>query len=325
VTEPRAFGATRNPWDLTRTPGGSSGGSAAAVASGMVPLAHGNDGVGSIGGPAACCGLVGLKPLRGRVSTGPGRSVGLLGNVSEHVVTRTVRDSAAVLDVIAGPMPGDLFVAPPPQRPFRDQVGRSPGQLRVGLLLQDIFLHNPVHPECLIAVERTGRLLESLGHQVEIAHPPQLEGPTSLGHALRVVSASSLAAAMDGWSERIGRPLVAEDVEESTWERAELGRSFGAVDLQQAAMRLLNGAARLPEWWAEGWDLLLTPTNASPPPLVGEFAYGTENPVGRLAAALGLFTMPFSISGQPAVSLIRIAAQVEEAMPWRDRFPTVFA
>jgi amidase len=350
ITEPLAFGPSRNPWDTTRTPGGSSGGSAAAVAAGMVPLAHGNDATGSLRGPAACCGLIGLKPSRGRVSTGPARSGGLLGNVCEHVLTRTVRDTARVLDAICGAMPGDLFVAPPPARPFRTEVGRDPGRLRVGLLLQDVFLQNPVHRECLLAVERTLRVLETLGHQVRIAHPPQLEGRTGLEQALRIVLSSSLAARLERWTERVGRPLIRDDVEEATWEQAELGRSFSAVEVQQAATTLLNGAARLPEWWAQGWDLLITPTNSGPAPMVGEFAYGTENRGERIAAAFGLFTIPFSISGQPAVSLplhwtreglpvgvqiiadyaredvlIRVASQLEEAMPWRDRFPPVFA
>jgi amidase len=349
VTEPLAFGPTRNPWDVSRTPGGSSGGSAAAVASGMVAVAHGNDATGSIRGPAACCGLVGLKPSRGRVSTGPARSGGLLGNVSEHVLTRTVRDTAAVLDAIAGPMPGDIFVAPAPLGPFGEEVGRDPGRLHVGLLLKDIFLGNPVHRECVEAVEHTGRVLESLGHHVDVAHPPQLAGATGLGQALRIVSTSNLAASLDRWSEDIGRPVTLEDVEQDTWERAEVGRGFSAVELQQAVARLLNGAVRLPEWWMDGWDLLLTPTNSGPAPLVGEFAYGMEKRAERTAAAFGLFTMPFSISGQPAISLplhwtpeglpigvqavanygredtlIRVAAQLEETMPWKDRFPGLF-
>jgi amidase len=262
TTEPAAFGPTRNPWDPARSAGGSSGGSAAAVASGMVPLAHGNDGTGSIRGPASACGLVGLKPSRGRTSIGPARTPGLLGNIVEHVLTRSVRDAAAVLDAVAGPMPGDLFVAPPPARPYREEVGVDPGHLRVGLLAlaEDPFLSLPVHPECLAAVLETGKLLESLGHTVEESFPAALTGPTGLGLALRIISASALAARLDDWSERIGRVIGPNDVEPHTWASAEMGRTFAAVEVQAAVKRLVGGAMRAPEWWASGFDLLVTPT-----------------------------------------------------------------
>ena len=146
ITEPMAFGPTRNPWDITRSPGGSSGGSAAAVAAGLGPVAHGNDGYGSLRIPASACGVVGLKPSRGRTSLGPARSPGLLGNVVEHVLTRTVRDAAAILDAVAGSLPGDLFVAPPPHRPYREEVGVDPGHLHVGLLMHDPFLEASGRP-----------------------------------------------------------------------------------------------------------------------------------------------------------------------------------
>ncbi len=151
-----------------------------------------------------------------------------------------MRDTAAVLDAIAGPMPGDIFVAPAPHGPFCEEVGRDPGRLHVVLLLKDILLDNPVHHECVEAVEHTGQVLESLGHHVDVAHPPQLEGATGLGQALRIVSTSNLAASLDRWSEAIGRPVTLEDVEQDTWERAEVGRGFSAVELQQAVARLLN-------------------------------------------------------------------------------------
>src|SRR5262245_25213513 len=183
TTDSAAFGPTRNPWDISRSPGGSSGGSAAAVAAGLTPLAHANDGTGSIRIPASACGLVGLKPSRGRTSPGPARGAGLLGNISEHVLTRSVRDTAALLDLVAGPMPGDLFVAPPPRRPYLDEVGAHLGPLRIGLLLRDLILEQPVHPDCVAAVKATGRLLESLGHHVEESFPPALLGPTGLGAA----------------------------------------------------------------------------------------------------------------------------------------------
>src|SRR5438128_286526 len=189
TTEPQAFGPTRNPWDPARSAGGSSGGSAAAVASGMVAVAHGNDGTGSLRIPASCCGLVGLKPSRGRISLGPGNSGGLLGNVIEFVLVRSVRDAAGILDTIAGPMPGDLFIAPPPGA-YAQDICADPGRRRVGLLVHDPFLSQPVHPECTLAVERTGRFLESLGDSIEYSYPPAFEGPTGLGPALHQITAS---------------------------------------------------------------------------------------------------------------------------------------
>lgn len=349
ITEPEAFGPTRNPWDTARTPGGSSGGSAAAVASGMVSVAHANDGTGSIRIPASCCGLVGLKPSRGRISLGPGRGGGLLGNIVEFVLTRSVRDAAAILDEVAGPMPGDLFVAPPPARPYRQEVGTDPTRLRVGLLIHDPILHLDVHPECVEAVERTGKLLDSLGHVAEYAYPPQqFEGPTGLGpRYLGVISASGTAATLDAWSERTGQTIGPNDVEPLTWARAEEGRKYTAVQVHAAVQRLIAGVCSGSEWW-ETFDLLVTPTMLQPPPRIGEFAPNAEDPSGtqRLTAAFGLLTMPFSFTGQPAISLplhwssdglpvgvqlvadygredvlFRIASQLEDVCPWADRAP----
>jgi len=340
VTEPAAFGPTRNPWNLAHTPGGSSGGSAAAVAAGLTPLAHGNDGTGSIRGPASACGLVGLKPSRGRTSLGPAGNPGLLGNVAEHVLTRSLRDTAAVLDVVAGPMPGDLFIAPPPQRLYRHELEREPGRLRVGVLVHDPFLSLPIHPECRAALDETGRLLESLGHIVEEGvYPPALEGPTGLGEALRIIASSGLAARLDAWAQRTGRSIGPEQVEPATWVRAEQGRQYSAVQVHAAMQRLLAGVGRCPEWWAAGFDILVTPTLQAPPPRLGL-------PPEEHAAAFGIFTMPWSITGQPALSLplhwtadglpvgvqfvadygredvlIRLGAQLERARPWASRRP----
>jgi amidase len=267
-----------------------------------------------------------------------------LGNVCEHVVTRTVRDTAAVLDAISGPMPGDLFAAPADQRQILEDAGRNPGRLRVGLLMQDIFLQAPVHAECVSAVEDAGKLLADLGHEVEVSHPAALEGPSGLGEALGVVSASGLAARLDAWSERLGRKIGPNDVSAPLWEAAERGRSYSAVKLQWAVARLAAGVMRVREWWAEGFDLLVTPTVQQPPP---RWEDATQE---NAASTWGLFTMPWSISGQPAISLplhwtpeglpvgiqlvadfgredvlIRVASQLEDARPWLGQRPAVWA
>jgi amidase len=341
VTEPAAFGPTRNPWNLNHSPGGSSGGSAAAVAAGMTPAAHANDGYGSIRIPAAACGLVGLKPSRGRVSPGPGRGSGLLGNVTEHALTRSVRDCAAILDVISGNVAGDLFAAPPQARPYLAEVGVDPGPLKAGLLVHDPFFSLPIHPECLEAVSEAGHLLELMGHSVEVSSPPALTGPTGLGEALGILASSATAVRLDYWSERTGTTITASDVEPGTWARAEQGRRYSAVQVHTAVQRLLAGVCRCPEWWAEGYDLLVTPTMQQPPPNIGL-------PASEYGQVFGLFTMPWSITGQPAISLplhwtaeglpvgvqfiarygredllIRLASQFEAAQPWAGRWPAL--
>jgi amidase len=255
-------------------------------------------------------------------------------------VTRSVRDTAAILDAVAGPMPGDQYIAPPPARPYRDEVGAAPGRLRVGLLLHDPFLEAPVHPECLAAVRETGSLLEAQGHIVEESHPPALTGPTGLGLGLNIISASGTAAKLDAWSQLTGRAIGPDDVEPHTWARAEHGRSFTAVQVHAAAARLAAGVMRCPQWWAAGFDLLVTPTMQQLPPKIGEFTLEQE------ATLFGLFNMPFSLSGQPAISLplhwsagglpvgvqlvadvgredvlIRVASQLETARPWAEKWP----
>ena len=180
VSEPLAYGPARNPWDVMRSPGGSSGGTAAAVASGMVPLGHAGDGGGSIRIPASMCGLFGLKPSRGRISLGPDEGEAWAGLVVRHVITRSVRDSAAVLDVLAGPMPGDPYTAPPPVRPYLDEVGAPPGPLRIGIRTTATAGLTETDPACVAAAEDAARLLESLGHIVEVASPAALDDITLL-------------------------------------------------------------------------------------------------------------------------------------------------
>jgi amidase len=352
ITDSAAFGAARNPFDLRRTAGGSSGGSAAAVASGMVAAAHGNDGTGSLRVPASCCGLVGLKPSRGRISTGPRRSGGMFGSLSEFVLTRSVRDAAAILECLAGSMPGDLFQAPPPSTPYRSLLEAPLPALKVGLMTHDPLLEGlkavqagipDVHAECVAAVEQTGLLLEGLGHYVERAYPPGLDGPTGLGPALGIISASGLAHTLDEWSARTHHKIGEADVEPATWARAQEGRSYSGVQVHAAYQRLVAGVCTLPEWWAHGFDLLVTPTMAQLPPELGEtHAAGRKEQAG----IFGLFTMPYNFTGQPAISLplgwsaeglpvgvqlvagygredllLQAAAQLEVARPWVGRYP----
>ncbi len=351
TTEPVAYGPTRNPWDRSRSPGGSSGGSAAAVAAGLVPAAHANDGGGSIRIPASACGLVGLKPSRGRTSLGPDASFTAL-LVCEHVVCRTVRDSAAFLDAVAGPMPGDPYVAPPPRQPFSEEVGADPGRLRIGLLTTAPGGLAAVGPDCVVAAENTAQVLESLDHHVEVSHPPALDLPDWPPHFISLWSAG-VALGLDGWSARTGDVIGADDVEPLTWALAEMARALPTLSLLRSLDWLMTTTRLVAEWWEPpngtgGFDLLLSPTLAEPPVPLGSFDSPPDNPLAGLmrAAAFTPFTPPFNVTGQPAISLplsqtraglpigvqlvaaygredvlFRVAAQLEDADPWASRCP----
>ncbi len=351
TTEPEAHGPTRNPWDVTRSTGGSSGGSAAAVAAGMVPAAHANDGGGSIRIPASECGLVGLKPSRGRTTLGPEFGDVLGGLVCEHVVTRSVRDTAAILDAVHGPMPGEPYAAWPPARPYASEVGAAPGSLRIGVRTRAPFDQVTVDPECVAAAEGAGRLLEQLGHKVEAASPDGLDEPEYVTNFITMWAAGN-AWALDWWSRQLGgRTIGADDVEIGTWSLVELGRSVSAPQWLTAREWLQVNSRRLVSWWQD-FDLLVTPTIAEPPPVLGQMVSTADNPMGGLMRAAGLvpFTPPFNVSGQPAISLplhwsstglpigvqlvaapnredvlIQVAAQLEAAAPWADRRPPVSA
>ena len=349
TTEPLSYGPTRNPWDVARSPGGSSGGSAAAVAAGMVPVAHANDGGGSIRIPSSECGLVGLKPSRGRTSAGPEAGESWGGLVVEHVVTRSVRDTAAVLDAVAGPMPGDPYFAPPPARPFAAEVQSAPGRLRIGTMTRAPWGAAAVHPECVAATTAAGRLLESLGHVVEEAHPAALDEPDFLVFFGAIVS-SWVAWELEDWGARLGRTIGPQDVEPMNWALAEGGRALTVPRYIDAERWLHAHGRRLAAWWND-FDLLLTPTLAEPPPRLGEFSC-LEDPMRGYARSIpfAIFTAPFNASGQPALSLplawsaaglpigvqlvaayaredllIRVAAQLEQAQPWAGRRPPVHA
>ena len=264
-TEPELFGATRNPWDLGRTPGGSSGGAAAAVAAGMVPLAGAGDGGGSIRIPAAYCGLFGLKPSRGRVPTGPDFGELWQGAVVEHVITRTVRDSAAALDAVVGADAGAPFVAAPPERPYLEEVRREPPRLRIAFNLSSP-IGTAVHPENQKAVLQAALTLQKLGHVVEEA-APDLDGG-ALARSFLIILYAEVAADLEDLSLVLGRAAQPEDVETATWTLGLLGRYEPAASMAKAR-RLWGRAARTMGRFMTTFDLYLTPTTAQPPARIG--------------------------------------------------------
>lgn len=349
-TEPEAYGPTHNPWDTTRSPAGSSGGSAAAVASGMVAVGHANDGGGSIRIPASVCGLVGFKPTRGLVSLGPDYGEVWAGFECDHVLTRTVRDCAAVLDVLAGPMPGDPYFALPPTQGYRPSVGSDPGRLHVGVLKSDPTGTTAVDPECAAATESAAALLEELGHTVEEAAPARLTDPAFIADFTTTYLAYAEWCLEDN-ARLTGRVVGPEDCETFTWTLAEMARSL-TPGKYLAAVRSLQDICRgVRSWWeTDGWDLLLTPTVPEPPWLLGQFASPPDNPLAPLfrSATIVPFTAPFNATGQPAVSLplhwshaglpigvqlvggygrddqlLSVCAQLETARPWVQRRPPV--
>jgi len=265
VTEPALHGATRNPWSLAHTPGGSSGGSAAAVAASVVPMAHGGDGGGSIRIPAACCGLFGLKPTRGRNPLGPFIGEGWHGMVVEHAVTRSVRDSAALLDATQGPDLGAPYVAPPPERPYLEEAKREPATLRIAFTA-DSLLGSSVHSDCAAAAQDAAKVCERLGHVVEEARPPVDRHLVSRAW-LTLVSAET-AAEIDLVSRSSPKKPRASDFEPGTWMLAQAGRVFRADELA-VAVHDLRMTGRAVARFFEKFDLLLTPTLAAPPPQIG--------------------------------------------------------
>jgi amidase len=351
TTEPDAYGATRNPWNTDHSPGGSSGGSGSAVASGMVSIGHANDGGGSIRIPASCCGLVGLKATRARVSMAPlGDYVG--GLVTELVVSRSVRDTAAVLEFVSeGAPPGEPYFAPAKARPYTDEVGADPGKLRIGLMTRPPGGEADAHPDCVAAAEAAARELEGLGHTVEVAHPGALDDPGYIPQFL-VRWTAGVAAGLDFWSMRTGKQVTKDDVEPLTWALAEQGWSNSAAQFVTAIGYAQIMARAVLAWWQD-YDLLLTPTMAAPPAELGTIGTGhEENPYAPIERAIpyAAFTAGFNATGQPAISLplhwseaglpigvqlvadmgredllLRVAAQLEEAVPWAERRPPTFA
>jgi amidase len=349
TAEPRRFGASRNPWNTERSTGGSSGGSAAAVASGMVPAAHANDGGGSIRIPASCCGLVGLKPTRGRNSLAPNYGDLLGGLVCEHVVTRSVRDSAAILDATAGPVPGDPYWAPPRRGPsFAGAVEVPPPRLRIAVMTASPT-GTDVHPDCVAAAREAATLCESLGHQV-VEAALAVDGDAFIGHFINQWAAGNAWAVAD-WEARLGRPATEGDLEPLSWALVELGRSLSAAQYLVAVQGLQKISRQIADYF-EGIDVLLTPTLGEPPAPLGTFDSPPAEPLAGLfrSAAYVPFTPPFNVTGQPGMSLplhwsdaglpigvqfvgrfgdeetlLALAGQLEQAAPWAGRRPPVSA
>ncbi len=349
TTEPRLFGPTRNPWDTTRTAGGSSGGAAAAVASGMVPMAHGNDAGGSIRVPSACCGVFGMKPTRARNPMGPHYGDMMSGLVAEHALTRSVRDNAALLDATSGPDLGDPYAAPPPSRPYLQEVGAPTGKLRIAFTKRTIT-GDAVHPENTKAVEDAARLCADLGHEV-VEASPKVDSERFFMAFTSVLSAG-FTWAIDDWTRRLNRPPAEEFFEPFVWAFTGRGRQFTAPDYLIALQDLQQISRDVARFFVDH-DVWLTPMLGEPPVPLGTFAYRAGTDPFELRRKMARFT-PFSYfanaTGQPAMSvptywtpeglpignqfvgrfgdeatLYRLAAQLEVARPWVTRKPSVWA
>ncbi len=342
TTEPQLFGATRNPWNLHCTPGGSSGGSAAAVAAGMVAIAHGSDGGGSIRIPASCCGVFGLKPTRARNPLGPDHGDVRSGLVVEHALTRSVRDSAALLDATSGPDLGDPYCAPPPQRPFLHEVGADPGRLRIAFTAQTVA---PVHGDCVHALQDAATLCGELGHEMTEAQP-RIDYELA-AQLFTTLWTAGCAATIDGIARSSGKSVGADDVEPFTWALYEMGRRVSASGYQLAIAELQALSRNIARFFTE-YDVWLTPVLAEPPPVLGSFDAPPDDPLAafRRAWAFAPITGICNFTGQPAMSaplywnaeglpigshfagrfgdeatLFRLAAQLEQARPWACRQP----
>jgi amidase len=348
TTEPRSFRPARNPWQPGHSAGGSSGGSAVAVASGMVPVAHASDGGGSIRIPASECGLVGLKPTRGRVSHGPLTGEAWAGGVIDGAVTRTVRDAAGVLDVISARMPGEPYYAPLLPGPLALRVGADPGRLRIGVLDRPGGENYLDDPHCRAAVAGAARLLESLGHHVDESAPAAMFEP-EFGRHFNSIIAADAEATLQAFETALGRPIGEEEIEPRNAGYRRAGQALGAAAYLQSRGWIARWSRRMAHWWHDH-DLLVTPTLGGPPPELGWFTAAGPQSEGKRIASFIPYTAQFNMTGQPAVSLplhwtpgglpvgvqlvaaygredvlIQVASQLEQAAPWAQRRPPVHA
>ncbi len=347
TTESTLMGATRNPWNPDRIAGGSSGGAAAAVAAGVIPAAHATDGGGSIRIPASCCGLFGMKPSRARTPMGPFRTEGWAGFSTHHVITRSVRDSAALLDATHGPEAGSRYSAPSPEGTFLSQVGREPGKLRIALMSTPAS-GAPVDPECLRVLSETARLCESMGHHVEEA-APKLDA-AALGQASFVLIASSLAADLLDRAKSLGIELGPDVLEPITLGFVGYGQTTTGADFARANNTMQSAAVAVAQFM-DKYDVILSPTLAKPPLEIGQISLSPGVPFqewGQRAATFSPFAQMANFTGQPSMSvpmgqsseglpigmmftgrygedalLYSLAGQLERAAPWAARRPVL--
>ena len=346
VTEPALFGPCRNPWDTSRTPGGSSGGSAAAVAARMVPVAHGNDGGGSIRIPASSCGLFGLKPGRGRMPADRFSLAAFLGTA--HVLSVSVRDSAALLDATAGQVPGAPFSLPPPATSFLEATRREPGRLKIAFSTRSVT-GDAFHADCIAAVRDAAALCQDLGHEVSEA-APKIDGERFV-KAFDTVWFAQLASSLESGAAAQGRAPAGDDLEPLTWVAYESGKQVSATQYLAALDAFASFTATTAAFFA-GYDVWLTPTIGMPPPEIGFMDAAKEDAerLNRKAYELVPVTPLFNLTGQPAMSvplywnaaglpigthfaarigeeatLLRLATELEQARPWADRLPPLLA
>ena len=346
VTESRFLGPCRNPWYLNRTAGGSSGGSAASVAAGIVPAAHGNDGGDSIRIPASCCGLFGLKPTRARISLAPDAGDVMSGLVNEHVLTRSVRDSAAILDATRGYVPGDPYVAPQPARPYIEEIKKKPGRLRIAYTAQTLDGEG-IDDDCIRALNDAVRLCRKLGHKLTQKNP--VVERKILGRAFNVIWAANCAATIDWIAKIAGRKGAPQDYEPLTWALYEQGKKFTSGDYLTAVEKIQKISRDVARFFVD-FEIFMTPTLGEPPLMIGEMNATPDDPLKgwRRSAKFVPFTPLCNATGQPAMSvplywneqnlpigiqfvgrygyeatLFRLAAQLEKACPWAKRIPFV--